>query len=490
MRAATGFLAELPAVKPGESPAGDGMPLFTVEEVMEVTGARLLAGELPRGHRKGFRRLCTDSRQVRRGDLFVALSGERFDGRAFVDSAIRKGAAGALVDAPAWSKPSSRPIFGVSDPLAAYQQLAAHHRSRFAYPVIAVTGSNGKTTTKDMTACVLAERGPVLKTEGNLNNRIGVPQTLLNLTARHQAAVVEMGVDRRGQTARLCEIARPTIGLITNIGPDHLEFFGSLEASAHAKAELLEWIPADGAVVLNADDAHFDYLASRARCRVVSFGLSARAQVRAEDIVPESRRGTSFRLVLPERVRGTKVLVPVYGAHNLLNALAAAAVGVVLDMSGTAIARGLAGFKPAVMRSQISHWKGVTIINDAYNANPASMKAALTLLAEMGGGRRTLAALGDMLELGPQAADLHKDVGAYLAGQGIARLVACGPLARGIAAGAAAAGMAPQRIQEAPDAAAGAALVKSMVQDGDVLLVKGSRGMQMEKIIERLMSER
>lgn len=487
MRPATGFLAELPAVKAGESPAGDGMPLFTVEEVMEVTGARLLAGTMPRGHRKGFRRLCTDSRQIRRGDLFIALSGERFDGRVFVESAIRKGAAGALVDRPSWPKASAKPVFGVADTLAAFQQLASHHRSRFAIPLVAVTGSNGKTTTKDMTACVLAERGAVLKTEGNLNNRIGVPQTLLNLTARHQAAVVEMGVDRQGQTARLCEIARPTIGTITNIGPDHLEFFGSLDASAHAKAELLDWIPADGAVVLNADDAYFDYLASRARCRVVSFGLSPRAQVRAVEIVPEARRGTSFRLVLPERVRGTKVLVPVYGTHNLLNALAAAAVGFLLDMSGTAIARGLAGFKPAVMRSQITHWGGVTIINDCYNANPASMKAAVALLAEMGGGRRTVAALGDMLELGPSSGDLHREVGAHLAGQGIARLVACGPLARGIAAGAAQAGMASQRIQEAPDSAAGAAIVKALVREGDVLLVKGSRGMQMERIIERLM---
>jgi UDP-N-acetylmuramoyl-tripeptide--D-alanyl-D-alanine ligase len=419
----------------------------------------------------------------------VALAGEHFDGRTFADAAIRAGAAGALVQAQSWNRPAARPVLGVPDTLLAYQQLAAHHRSRLAIPLVAVTGSNGKTTTKDMVACVLGELGSTLKTEGNLNNRIGVPQTLLHLTERHRAAVIEMGVDRKGQTARLCEIARPTIGIITNIGPDHLEFFGTLEASAHAKAELLDWIAPEGAVVLNADDAYFDYLASRAACPVLSFGLSPRAQVRATDIETDPRRGTTFKLTLPERTRSTKVVLPAHGTHNLLNALSAAAVGHLLGLSGAAIARGLAEFKPAVMRSQVRVWNGITIINDSYNANPASMKAALALLAQMGAGNRTIAVLGDMLELGPQAAAMHREIGAYLAEAGIAYLIACGPLGQGIAEGARAAGMAGQRIREAVDSAAAAAILKLLVHAGDVVLVKGSRGMKMERVIEKLTHE-
>ncbi|MEW6543505.1 MAG: UDP-N-acetylmuramoyl-tripeptide--D-alanyl-D-alanine ligase [Nitrospirota bacterium] len=470
------------------------MLLFTVEEVLEVTGGRLLSGE-PRG----IKRVCTDSRDVRRGDLFVALAGERFDGHDFVATAIGRGAVGAIVQKPVPLPGAERPagpgrraeaaapfLVKVPDTLAAFQQLAAHHRSRFRIPLVAVTGSNGKTTTKDMVAEVLAEWGTVLKTEGNLNNRVGVPQTLFRLTSKHETAVIEMGVDRKGQTARLCEIAHPTIGIITNIGPDHLEFFGSLAASAQAKGELLDLLPPDGAVVLNADDAYFDYLASRARCRVLSFGLSPQAEVRATDIVQDPRRGLSCKLVLPGRTRGTPVTLAVHGLHNLSNALAAAAVGFLLDMSGVAIARGLARFRPASMRSQIRNWRGIRIVNDCYNANPASMKAAVALLTELGAGGRTIAVLGDMLELGPDSPALHREVGASVAERGVSHLVACGTLGRGIAEGARAAGMDEGRIREAADAEAAGGIVKELARPGDVVLVKASRGMKMERAIETL----
>ena len=351
---------------------------------------------------------------------------------------------------------------------------------------MAVTGSNGKTTTKDMVAHVLSERWTVLKTEGNLNNRIGVPQTLLGLRPRHQAAVVEMGVDHQGQTTRLGEIARPTIGLITNIGPDHLEFFGTVEASARAKGELLDLLPPDGAAVLNADDAHFGYLASRTRCRVVSFGLSRSAEVRATEVMADPRRGTAFRLTLPGRTRGARVILRAHGAHNLSNALAAAAVGHCLALSGAVIAQGLARFRPATMRSQVRRWGDLRIINDCYNANPASMKAAVDLLMQLGVGGRTIAVLGDMLELGPESPALHREVGAYLAKRGVGYLIACGMLGRGFADGAREAGMAPDRVREAPDALAAAATLTTMMEAGDVILVKGSRGMRMERVIEAL----
>lgn len=469
------------------------MPLFIVDEVREITSARLLTDGAGRVGKQGIRRLCTDSREIGEGDLFVALKGERMDGHDFVPAALKKGAVGALVRdgyslPPAASSRTARQpvLLGVPDTLRAFQQLAAYHRNRFPIPIVAVTGSNGKTTTKEMTADVLAQRWPVLRTEGNLNNRIGVPQTLLRLAPRHKAAVVEMGVDQAGQTARLSELVRPTIGLITNIGPDHLEFFGSMDGSAQAKGELLEFLPPEGHAVLNADDAYFGYLAARARCPVLSFGLSSKADVRADRLTMGSRQGTQFHLRLPGRGRPQPVSMRVHGVHNVLNALAAAAVGHALGLSPVTIAEGLARFRPAVMRSQVLTVGGVRIINDCYNANPASMKAAIDLLVALGAGGRSVAVLGDMLELGPAASALHREVGAYLAQKGVTHLIACGTLSRYVVEGARSAGMPEERVAHEPDAARAGAALKALVEDGDVVLVKASRGMKMEQAVEML----
>ena len=469
------------------------MPLFIVDEVREITSARVLAGGDARVAKQGIRRLCLDSRDIGEGDLFVAIKGERMDGHDFVPAALKKGAIGALVRDD-YRLPESVPqkagrgpvLLGVPDTLRDYQQLAAYHRNRFQIPVVAVTGSNGKTTTKEMVADVLAQRWPVLRTEGNLNNRIGVPQTLFRLAPRHKAAVVEMGVDQVGQTARLCEIVRPTIGLITNIGPDHLEFFGSMDVSAQAKGELLEFLSPEGNAVLNADDAYFGYLASRARCEVLSFGLSSKAQVRAERLTIGSRQGTQFHLRLPGRSKPQPVFIRVHGMHNILNALAAAAVGHVMGLNPATIAEGLARFRPAAMRSQVLTVGGIRIINDCYNANPASMKAAIDLLLALGAESRSVAVLGDMLELGPSAPELHREVGVYLAERGVAQLIACGALGRHVAEGARGAGMAAERVVHEPDAARAGAALKALVRDGDVVLVKASRGMKMEQAVELL----
>ncbi len=474
------------------------MALFSLEELREVISVKVLVGDVPGWSKQRIRRLTLDSRSLMPGELFVALKGDRFDGHDFVAAALARGAAGAIVhDAfpietlALTGGPRRCPpvILGTRDPLFAYQQLATHHRSRFAIPVVAVTGSNGKTTTKEMVASVMAYRWNVLKTEGNLNNRIGVPQTLFRLHARHEGAVIEMGVDHVGQTTRLCEIARPTIGVITNIGPDHLEFFQSLEGSAQAKAELLDLLPPDGVVLLNADDAYFDYLAARARCRVISFGFSPKADVRAMDVKTDGRAGTMFRLLLPGKVRHTTVHIRVQGGHNVMNALAAAGVGFVLGLPGAVIAQGLTRFRPAAMRSQIVMRQGVKIINDCYNANPASMKAAVQLLAQTG-GRRKIAVVGDMLELGPEAGHLHEEVGAFVAGQGIDRLIACGTLGRRLAEGARRAGMDRTHILDVPDAAAASEAVKAILTPGDVVLVKASRGMKLEQVVSALQGSR
>jgi len=473
------------------------MGLFTVEEIREVISVTVLAGRDSVSGKHLIRQISTDSRSIRRGDLFVALRGERYDGHEFVPAVLAQGAAGAIVhdryrlpsSSAAVHRVDGRPLpflFGVRDPLFAYQQLATHYRSRFHIPIVAVTGSNGKTTTKDMVAAVLAQRWPVLKTEGNLNNRIGVPSTLFRLTARHHAAVIEMGVDQQGQTIRLCEIVKPTIGLITNIGPDHLEFFGSMEGSAQAKAELLDMLPSAGTAILNADDHYFDYLAARARCRVMSFGFSEMADVRASGVTSDVRQGTTFRLHLPGKSRPTTVRIKVHGIHNVTNALAAAAAGTALSLSGSTIAQGLSRFRPAAMRSQVVTHHGVHIINDCYNANPASMRAALQLLAQWSPARKRIAVLGDMLELGPEARQLHRDVGQFLATQGVSRLIVCGTLGRDIAEGARKAGMAGPQIDEVADAAAAADHLKKIVRQGDVVLVKASRGVKLEQVVQVL----
>lgn len=474
--------------------------LFTIEEILEITGARLITEPVPQAWERRIRRLSTDSREIKPGDLFVAFSGDHCDGHEFVEVALRHGAAGAMVREGEGLKSrlrtgrtlrrtsTNRPpvIVEVGDTVKAYQQLAAFHRLRFDIPVVAVSGSNGKTTTKDMVARVLGQRGPLLKTEGNFNNRLGVPRTLLDLTRRHHAAVVEMGVDRQGQTALLSDLVRPNVGVITNIGPDHLELFGSLDGSAQSKAELIDAMPEAGLVVLNADDPYFQEFVSRAVCRVVSFGFSELAQVRATHVTHDRGKGMTFRLVLPDRTRHPLVHVRSFGHHNVSNALAAAAVGWSLGLTGAVIAAGLARFRPAPMRSQVVAHKGVTVLNDCYNANPASMRAAVTLLADIGAGSRTVAVLGDMLELGTQAPEFHRAIGALAADLQVAVLIATGSFGRSMAEGAIQSGMGSGQIHTPADAGTASAIAKNLIRRGDVVLVKGSRGMCMEQVVRTL----
>jgi UDP-N-acetylmuramoyl-tripeptide--D-alanyl-D-alanine ligase len=259
-----------------------------------------------------------------------------------------------------------------------------------------------------------------------------------------------------------------------------------MEGSAQAKAELLDMLPADGTAVLNADDAYFDYLAARAQCRVISFGLSERANVRASDLSTDVRTGTTFGLILPGKSRPISVTIKVPGTHNVTNALAAAAVGFSLNLPGALIAQGLARFRPAAMRSQVMTHQGVHIINDCYNANPASMKAALKVLADWAPAHARVAVLGDMLELGRQALPLHREVGQFAAALKLTRLIVCGDLGREIAVGAREAGMSSHAIDQLSDASSAADLLKKTIRQGDVVLVKASRGMRMEQIVQGL----
>ncbi len=462
------------------------MALFTGDEVLAATGGTLLKGTTDRL----VQRVCTDSRKVRKGDLFVALKGTRFDGHRFIDEVFTRGANGVVVETfPRQAKGSmsvrarSVPfVVKVADSLKAYQDLATFHRTRFDIPVVAVTGSNGKTTTKEMVAKALSQCWRLKKTAGNLNNRIGLPQTVLGLTAAHQAAVLELGVDAEGQTTRLAEIARPTVGLITNVGNDHLEFFGSVEGSARAKAELLARLPQDGTVVLNADDPYYEFFRRRTRCAVVSFGFREQADVRGSRVQWKGAR-TEFCCHVAGRRRSHRLALHVHGTHNVSNALAALAVGHVLGLSVTSMATGLSRFRPVAMRSQVSSWRGVTVIQDYYNANPDSMKAAVTLLQELGAGRRTIAVLGDMLELGTETRTLHKEVGVFLAGSRVSLLVTCGELGREVAHAASAGGMTASQVFEARGVNDAARILKKLVEPGDVVLLKASRSMQFERLV-------
>ncbi len=467
---------------------------WTGEDMLDATGGTLLRGTL--GCR--IRRVCTDSRAVRKGDVFVAMKGERCDGHHFVDDVFTRGAKGVVIEAVPRRAKIGKPhpalrgsrhaepfVVTVRDTVRAYQDLAAFHRARFDIPVIAVTGSNGKTTTKEMVACALAQRWRLLKTIGNANNRIGLPRTVLGLTASHQLAVLEFGVDAEGQTTRLADIARPTVGVITNVGADHLEGFGSVDGSARAKAELLARLPRDGTVILNADDPYYDFFLRRARCAVVSFGLDHRADIRGSHI-QRLRARTEFRLHVAGRSRTHRLSLRVHGTHNVLNALAAIAVGHTLGLSVAKTATGLSRFRPVAMRSQVVSRQGLTVIQDCYNANPDSMKAAVALLRECGAGKRTIAVVGDMLELGAAARTFHAEVGALLADSGIAWLIACGTFGKALAQGAAARGMPPSRIVATSHVRDATRVLNRLAQPGDVVLLKASRGVGLERLLDGL----
>ncbi len=464
------------------------MATFEVDEVLAATQGSLLSKGKPGGR---FRRVQTDSRAVKPGDLFVALKGRNFDGHEFIEKAWQRGAKGVVIEEAdagnafeGWRrmKRKTLAVVHVKNTLRAYQDLASFHRARFSIPVVAITGSNGKTTTKEMVSRVLATRWRVLQTQGNFNNAIGVPKTLLGLHSGHQAAVIEMGVDQVGQTTRLCEMTRPTLGVVTNVGPDHLEFYGTIARSAASKAELFPWLPNDGAAILNADDRYFRHFLKKVGCQVFSFGLAHHADVRGTKAVWDGRR-TAFHLWLPNRKTSKWTSVRTMGLHNISNALAGAAVGHVVGFSALDIASGLAKFRPAPMRSEIRRYGGVIYLNDCYNANPASVKAALDVLVELDPMRRTIAVLGDMLELGPQEIRYHEEIGRYAAKKQVGLVIVCGTFGPMMQKGARTVRKS-MPVTVVKDAVEAGECLKTFVRRGDIVLIKASRGAQMERVFD------
>ncbi len=446
----------------------------------------LLGGLLGKVERVEIKGVSIDSRSIKEGELFVALKGERFDGHDFVPDAIRKGAWGALVERSALENKFSslsglKNILPVEDTLYALQEMSYMHRRKFSIPVVGITGSNGKTTTKEMLAGILRQKGPVLKNEGNLNNHIGVPLTLMKLNASHRAAAVEMGMSAPGEIDMLARLVRPTVGVITNIGPAHLEFLGSMDRVAEAKGELLYNLKSDATAVLNADDSYFGSLKNKVSGPMVSFGVANKADVSASKIRQHAEY-TDFTLTACGAT--VEVCLSTVGTHNIYNALAAAAAAIAVGMPIDAVTSGLDDFSPVAMRSEIKEVQGRIVLADYYNANPASMDAAIRTLASLAAGRTSIAVLGDMLELGIAAAESHRELGRTAAQAGVDIVITIGALAKYIGEGAVEGGIPKKRVIEAQTHAEAAQQLKSLSHPGDVVLIKGSRGMKMEKILE------
>jgi UDP-N-acetylmuramoyl-tripeptide--D-alanyl-D-alanine ligase len=458
-------------------------PSIRLEDLLAATGARLIGPTSV----TSFASAAVDSRHVIPGCCFVALRGERTDGHRFVAEAVRGGASVVLVERPVELPPGADvAVAQVADPLLALQEMAAWWRARSAVRVVGITGSTGKTIAKEIVADVLARTLRVLRNEGNLNSETGLPMTLLNLEPSHQAAVLEMSMYTEGEIARLAEIARPEVGVVLAVHPTHLERAGSLEAIARAKSELPAALPPDGLAVLNADDPNVAPMRGVTVAAVRTFGLGPDADVQATEVESHGVRGTSFTLRAPWGVRRLRSGTP--GRHLVPHALAAATVadhfGVPMDEVEEALVR---GSHAAHRMALVEATGGATIIDDTYNASPISVAAALDFLGEspLPQGRARYAVLGDMLELGPDEERLHREIGARAALVADA-LVAVGDRGRWIAEGAAAAGL--RRVTTALDAEDALAVVERDLAPGvgDLLLVKGSRGIELDRLVAAL----
>ena len=450
-----------------------------------------------------FHGVASDSRQIRPGEIFVALRGDRYDGHDYLRQAAEHGASAAIVSDPSRVPPGfALPVIAVSDTLRALQQFASNYRRAMPLRTVAVTGSNGKTGTKDMLATLLAERFSTIKTEGNFNNHIGVPLSLLRILRSHEAGVFEMGMNHPGELAPLAEMVAPSVSIITNVGPAHLEGMGDEQAVAREKAAAILALSPDGVAVLNADNRWTPYLRRRVVSRVVTAGFAADAGVRAGN-VRRSADGVEFDLILPpldspgwprvtpprgpenESLSPVRVKLDAIGDHWISNALLAAAAARVFGLTTDEIAAGFKKIQLPAMRMQSCEVEGVRWINDAYNANPDSMRAALQALALWPCRGRRVAVLGDMLELGVAGERWHRQLGVEVARQKLDLLVTVGPLAVFIAEEARANGMQAGGTVICENVAQAAAALRERVQPGDCVLVKGSRGMKLEPLVPR-----
>ena len=421
-----------------------------------------------------------DSRTLSPGDLFIAISGERFDGHEYVQTALDKGAVGAIVEASKKVAGDSLRLLQVEDSLKALQLLGAAARRLWGKPLLAVTGSAGKTTTKEILAHILATRFRVMKSSGNLNNHIGLPLQLLKLEAEHDLGVVEMGMNHAGEIRALGMLAHHDLAVVTTVAPVHLEFFESLAEIARAKYEIIETLPSSGVAVLNADDDYVCQFGRDFKGKVVRFGIKRAADVSAQKIRLNGAEGSTFDLVVGSV--GEPVTFPLVGEHNIYNALAAAAAAMERGISPSQAAEALSSIAPPDKRGQVLHLHGATIINDCYNSNPRALEAMIDTLASMKADRRILV-VGEMLELGPTAEALHRECGEHAAEKKIDIVIGVRGMARAVAEAACGSGTQAQFV-ETPQQA-GEWLARNL-RPGDAVLLKASRGVKLERALDML----
>lgn len=460
--------------------AGALMDDCSLNFILEACQGSLVSGD-PGLH---VRRICTDSRQIQPGDLFIPLIGDKFDGHGFFSQAARNGAVAALVQAGR-EIPSlaGLAVIQVKDTRGALGQIAAAHRAHSQAKLVAVAGSNGKTTTKELVASVLRQKLPTLWSEGSFNNDVGVPLTLLKLETKHQAAVLEAGTNHPGELQPLLRMISPQYGVLTSIGREHLEFFGDLAGVVREEGFVAECLPSDGALFINGDSEWTQAISERASARVIQVGFGEHNDWRALDYRLEDD-GLSFSARGPGEVGNATFSLKLLGRHQVINALLAAAVGHELGLSIAEIQRGLAACQPPRMRLQLWEHNGVRILDDSYNANADSMLAALKTLQDLPCKGRRVAVLGDMAELGAHSLEAHREIGRGAAQLGVGQLFAVGKMAPVIGEAARNAGLT--RVLEFLDVDSAASAVRSFVREGDVLLVKASRSTRLERVAEVL----
>jgi UDP-N-acetylmuramoyl-tripeptide--D-alanyl-D-alanine ligase len=456
---------------------------ITVREIASAMGGKIVSGPSD----VSVSGLSTDSRTVSLGQIFLALKGEHYDGHDFLSAAVKGGAAGVIVETsaivPQELSAGNLAVIRVGSTLEALGDLALWWRKHWGGTVVAITGSNGKSTTKEMATSILSLKAATRKSPGNYNNLIGLPLTILSLEPVHQMAVLEMGMNRPGEIKRLTQIAEPHIGLITNIAQAHLEGLGNLQGVVEAKAELLEMMSGHGTAILNGDSNQYGDLASRFGGRTIAFGLGHTNEVRAENIHKVGDYAQAFDICLAQERIPVQLRLP--GIHNVLNALGGAAIAYGLSMPRESIARGLEQFVPLKGRFQVTGANGgIRIIDDTYNANPSSLGAALDTVQELRSGNQGLVVgLGEMLELGAEAPQLHRDAGRLIAGTGARYLVALGEHGAQVVEGAREGGMDKVQTHLATSHAEMIDALKAQVREHDIVFLKGSRRISLDKVV-------
>lgn len=457
--------------------------MFTTEELEKATGGECRGRDVY----GGVTGISIDSRKIENGECFIALSGAHFDGRRFIGEAFAKGAS-VIVTSENVDEPTERLYIIVPDPVKALGDIASFWRDKFQVPCVAITGSNGKSTTKQMVAAAVGSLGPVLKTEGNYNNLIGLPLTVLRWKNEHKVAVLEMGMNAPGEIARLTQIAKPHVGIITNVSSAHLEFLENIENVAKAKGELFDNMRDDGIIVVNLEDPWVKKLSKSYKGNIYTFGMQNNADVRFGRM--ESKGLESIDMTIYVEGVEHRVHLSVPGAHNVMNAMAAIAVARSLSIPAEKAIQGIENFEPMSMRMErVQLSKGIQLVNDSYNANPLSVKEALRTVSGAKKAGRFVAVLGDMLELGNNAAGCHRDVGISAAQYNVDQIFAFGEHASDLAEGAHEAGMNSGRILTYSNMDKLKKDVLDYVKTGDIVLVKGSRGVQMERVVEYLKDE-